>query len=101
MSSPQGVSEPGFPSSGGILAPWGSKNICQLRRQDQPNSRSTQAPSCLQPCSFQSTKLAGARRWIRLSQELAMNLHVLPSPSLKEAPTKHSEAWLLKGSRLW
>lgn len=26
-----------------------------------------------------------------------MNLHVLPSPSLKEAPTKHSEAWLLRG----
>lgn len=35
-TSPQGVSEPDFPSSGGILAPWGSKNIYLLRREDRP-----------------------------------------------------------------
>lgn len=33
----------------------------------------------------------------RLWQGLARNLHVLPSSSLKEAPTKYSEAWLVRG----
>jgi hypothetical protein len=33
----------------------------------------------------------------RLWQGLARNLHVLPSSSLKETPTKYSEAWLVRG----
>lgn len=41
LTSPQGGSEPGFPSSGGILAPWGSKSIWQLGREDRPNNRNT------------------------------------------------------------